>query len=141
MSKLSLVLVVLSLNSTAFANEIQVGHFPSAIVCSAPKARLAEVRKIEVKDLDTDEPSSTFSDGLQHAGFHKDRYEVSYSDECESWFALSFKISDLLALKSGKKSKISGELTYSELAEMFPGADPNASTVEDAAPVTCKLSK
>lgn len=124
----------------AFANMITVNDFPAGLVCEAPLARMPDVRTVEVTKLDTEEPESTVRMGLQETSWQGLEYTVSFSDECEGWYAFTFTIEDLTQMKLGRRETIEGTFEYDDLAEFFPDVPPDTQeTQHDLVKVTCRL--
>ncbi len=66
---------------------------------------------------------------------------LSFSDECEGWYALTFPKSELASLKAGTLDRIHGKLEYDDLAEFFPGLPEDGPNGNDSTSVVCKASK
>ena len=136
--KILLTMVSLVIGTIATASATQISDLPSSLVCTAKNARMPEVRTVKITKMNTDSPESTVRDGFQEASITDDNYSLSFSDECEGWYAFDFKVSDLLLLKSGKVSKINGTFTYNDLPERFPDAGDSEENQEESITVTCK---
>jgi hypothetical protein len=118
------------------------GSLPARLRCSAPNARVPELKTFELSKLNTEEPESTFEDGVQSATLKDGILEVSFSDECESWFAVTFAASELEALKAGKISSVPAKFDYEELPEKFPDLPvDHAENEQDHTTATCTLAK
>jgi hypothetical protein len=124
----------------AFANMITVNDFPADLVCEAPTARMPDVRTVEVTKLNTEDPESTVRMGLQETSWLGLEYSVSFSDECEGWYAFTFKIDDLTQMKLGRRETIEATFEYDDLAEFFPDVPPDTQeTQHDLVKATCRL--
>ncbi len=125
---------------SASANMITVRDFPAALVCDAPAARNPDVRVVEITALDTEDPESTVRMGLQETSWLGLEYVISFSDECEGWYAFTFSIEDLTQMKLGRRETIEGTFEYDDLAEFFPDIPPTVEENQhDLTKVTCRL--
>ena len=126
----------------AFAADVNPQELPDNLTCYAAQAKVATVRKIKITKLTSGEPDSSFRMGFQDMGEDKGQVSISFSDECEGWYAVAFSKADLVALRAGTVPRIIGELEYEDLAEFFPDmpADSNEGG-HDKTPIVCKASK
>lgn len=150
--KIHLLTVILSLVAFTLAPsqgrtaEVDLAAMPASLICAAPKAKVQNVRAFKITKLDqgtTEEtqPESTFRMGFQEMSEDEGMVTVSFSDECEGWYAVYFKESGLRDLKNGTISRLTGELEYDDLGEFFPGHPDDGSNGHDRTDVFCKLAK
>jgi hypothetical protein len=85
---------------------------PVKIKCTS-KAKSQEAKKFEIDDLDSDRPDSTISDAsMMDVDIKGKTYSVGFSNECDNSYSLTFKVADLVKLKSRKFKFVIGELDY-----------------------------
>lgn len=140
--KAVIVILVTFATNLAFATDVNTSAVAAHIVCSAPQARIPEVRQFEMTKLNTDSPETTLRESFQEYSLSGDVFTVSFSDECEAWYAVDLKMSDLVALRRGAVSSITGMLRYNELAENFPDIpvdqlNAQSAGVDDSSPISC----
>jgi hypothetical protein len=136
--KLVAVLALL-LSAPAFAADVNPQELPENLTCYAALAKVPTVRKVKITKLTSGEPESSFRMGFQQMTEDQGQVSISFSDECEGWYAVAFSKSDLTALKAGSVERITGELEYDDLGEFFPG-EPEENG-HDKTPIVCKASK
>lgn len=152
--KFALLLTLLTVSTSAFAieatvearTEVPAKELPASLICAAPKARSPGARRFKITKLNNvdpnDQPETTLREGFQEMTMDSGMVTISFSDECEGWYAVQFTLKDLKALKAGQISRLKGELEYDDLAEFFPDvSDPKADNQRDKTPVVCKISK
>lgn len=129
----------------ASAAEVDQAAIPANLICAAPGAKVRAVRGFKITKLnDTNpdsQPESSFRMGFQSMSEDEGMVTVSFSDECEGWYAVYFKEKDLKALKNGSISRMTGELEYDDLGEFFPGHPDDGTTGHDKTSVVCKVAK
>ena len=134
-------ILALLLSSHAFAADVNPQELPDNLTCYAGAAKIPSVRKIKITKLTSGEPDSSFRMGFQEMSEDAGQVTVSFSDECEGWYAVAFPKADLAALKAGQVDRIQGTLTYDDLAEFFPGLPEDGPNGNDSTPIICKASK
>ena len=149
LSSLGLALGFSLVSQAAFAAVVDKTQLPANIICSAPAAKVRSVRgfkitklnEVGMKDGVEAQPESSFRMGFQEMSEDEMMVTISFSDECEGWYAVYFKEKDLRALKTGQITRLTGELEYDDLAEFFPGMEEENGTGHDRTAVTCKVAK
>lgn len=139
--KLASTFALLLLTAPAFAADVNPQILPDNLTCYAALAKVPSVRKIKVTKITSGEPESSFRMGFQEMSEDGGQVSMSFSDECEGWYALSFSKDDLVSLKAGKIDRIQGTLEYDDLAEFFPGLPEDSENSHDVTAVVCKVSK
>lgn len=146
--KLLAIIICLFVSPQVFAQvensaKVHLAELPEAIVCTS-NARYDNARAVELTNLNTTSPRGTFNDDFQMASVENGKFTISFSDECESWFAVEMSLRELKKLKTGKKKQINAEVSYSELAELVPPYDDEGNEnglIEEKVAATCKLKQ
>lgn len=111
---------------------------PKSIVCVS-KALSSAVKKFKVTALDTKEPESTITDSglLDFQIFNNDLMKLSFSNECDNYYGITFFMDDLMDLNAKRVTKITGLMNYGdvELSELKETEEQTSETVT----VTCRL--
>ena len=143
-------LTAIAASAVALAGEpnsvVPAKDLPGSLICSAPAARSPGARRFKISKLNNvdpnDQPETTLREGFQEMSMAGGIVSISFSDECEGWYAVEFSLQDLKALKDGTITRLKGQLEYDDLAEFFPDVStPNADNQHDKTAVVCKLSK
>lgn len=141
----ALFLAFFSSSSFATVSEVNVANLPANLICSAPGAKVRAVRRFKITKLNTtnpdEQPETTLREGFQEMSLKDGVVTISFSDECEGWYALYLKEAELTALKAGQISRITGEIEYDDLSEFFPGLPDSGPNGHDRTGITCKVAK
>jgi hypothetical protein len=91
-------------------------ELPSKIKCVAANVTSSSVKQFDVTGLNTGKPDSTIVDtSLLEMGEDGGTTIVSFSNECDNSYSLSFYTQDLIDLKNKKVNKVRGVLNYADV--------------------------
>ncbi|MES2962496.1 MAG: hypothetical protein V4760_01310 [Bdellovibrionota bacterium] len=143
------VVLVFLLSSFAFASTTRENakpellvQLPAAIKCTSAGFS-PTVKAFEIVGLDTVKPDATFDDqglvdppAIVSGPYAKDRFRVSFSNECDNGYDLEFFVEQLIALKNGTAKTIHGILEYNDVEVFY---ETEELTPDEKVVVTCTL--
>ncbi|RYZ75932.1 MAG: hypothetical protein EOP05_06510 [Proteobacteria bacterium] len=145
LARKALLVAAVFTSSESFAAKVDQAAIPANLICAAPAAKVRSVRGFKITKLNDSsaeaQPESSFRMGFQEMSEDEGMVTVSFSDECEGWYAVYFKEKDLKALKTGTITRVTGELEYDDLGEFFPGHPDDGTTGHDKVDIVCKVAK
>ncbi len=114
------------------STSVLAGNLPEKIICKS-NALSSNVKSFEITELHTLEPdSSIFDSSFLNLTSDAGQVTVSFSNECDNWYEVKFRIQDLRDLKNGLIKEVAGELNYSDvdLSEIRNSTEPEEEKIQ-----------
>lgn len=114
MKNFTFLIAITIVSSLALAGtQVDYSRFPKNILCTS-EALSTVVQKFEINNLNTSEPNGFEDASFMRFDIEKDDVVLSFSNECDNNYGISFNMIDLKALKEGKLEQVTGVISYSD---------------------------
>lgn len=109
-----------------------LANIPDAITCTS-KAKMPELKKFHLSDINTDSPSMNMYDVPFNENYSDEKiFSLYFSNECENSYVLTIPMDQMKRLQAGKLKKVTGELEYSQ----YVGSD-DVEFYDETVQITC----
>lgn len=129
------LIVILAVSFSAFAKT----RMPDTIVCTS-NATSEAVRSFSLVDLSTTRPNATIEDtGLLGYSVQDGYLTMDLSNECDNGYTVQLMLHEIEEMVEGKRTSISGKLTYSDVA--LSEANNSEEAMEETVEISCRLNE